>query len=116
MTQKEIIRDLENKLKMVNSKFEIKRSDATMELANLKSADGGLFLKSRDPNQLDICITDVPIGHIIQHKETSMWVFDMEGIVYDSFFLKDSFVPALAAIAESLDQLDKISQEETNNG
>lgn len=111
MTQKEIIRDLENKLKLVNSKFEIKRSDATMELANLKSANGGLFLKLRDPNQLDIYVTDISIGHITQHKETSMWVFDMEGNAYDSWFLKDLFIPAMAAIAESLDQLSKISKK-----
>lgn len=116
MTQKEIIRDLENKLKLVNSKFEIKRSDTNVEVANLQPADGGLFLKVRDPNQLDIYFIDVPLGYIIQHEETSMWVFEMEGNACDSYFLKDSFIPAIAAIAESLDQLNKISQEDTNNG
>ncbi|WP_300723637.1 hypothetical protein [Lactobacillus hominis] len=45
-----------------------------------------------------------------------MWVFEMEGNACDSYFLKDSFIPAIAAIAESLDQLNKISQEDTNNG
>lgn len=116
MTQEEIIIDLKNKLKLVNSKFDVKKSDANVELTSFEFLDGTKILKSRDPNQLDIYLHDLVLGCIRQHKETGIWSFNIEENFYDSEFLKDIFIPAMAAIAESLDQLNKIFQEDTNNG
>lgn len=116
MKREEIIIDLKNKLKLVNSNFDVKQSNANVEFTSFEFLDGTKILKSRDPNQLDIYLHDLVLGCIRQHEETGIWAFNIEENFYDSEFLKDIFIPAMAAIAESLDQLDKISKKKTNNG
>lgn len=115
MTKKEIIVDLKNKLKLVNSNFDVRQSNANVELAPFRS-DTEIFLKTRDPEQLDIYFQDTAIGYMFQHEKTGIWAFDNEQHFYDSVALKDIIIPAMAAIAESLDQLDKISKKKNNNG
>lgn len=116
MKQEEIIIDLKNKLKLVNSKFDVRQSNENVELTSFEFLDGTKILKSRDSEQLDIYFQDNAIGHIRRHEETGIWAFNDEEHFYNSVALKDIIIPALAAIAESLDQLDKISKKKTNNG